>query len=121
MQGKPAQRGALIRDDGFAIVARYGSEYAGLVQYCLLAQDVFRLGKLRWVMEMPMLKTPARKHRCAVNAMTRKHKVAIGTPAGPRTVFQVTVERDRGRKPLVVHFGGIPLKRARAAVLIDRC
>jgi hypothetical protein len=42
------------------------------------------------------------------------------TPAGPRTVFQVTVERDRGRKPLVARFGGIPLKRAHTAVLTDQ-
>jgi hypothetical protein len=30
------------------IVAKYGCEYAGLIQYYLLAQDVFRLGRLRW-------------------------------------------------------------------------
>jgi hypothetical protein len=35
-------------------------------------------------------------------------------------VFQVTVERDRGRKPLAARFGGIPLKRARTAVLTDQ-
>ena len=85
----------------FTIVAKYGSEYAGLVQYYLLAQDVFRLGKLRWVMETSMLKTLAGKHRSTVTKMARKHKTTIETPAGPRTVFQVTVERDRGRKPLV--------------------
>ncbi|MFC6372692.1 group II intron reverse transcriptase/maturase [Nonomuraea thailandensis] len=60
-QGKPAQRGALIRDDDFTIVAKYGSEFAGLVQYYLLAQDVFRLGHLQWVMETSMLKTLAGK------------------------------------------------------------
>src|SRR5215468_1061011 len=31
----------------------------GLVQYYLPAQDVFRLGKLRWVMETSLLKTLA--------------------------------------------------------------
>ncbi|MGP4104513.1 reverse transcriptase domain-containing protein [Nonomuraea sp. KM90] len=119
-KGKPAQRGALIRDDDFTIVAKYGSEYAGLIQYYLLAQDVFRLGRLRWVMETSMLKTLAGKHRSTVNAMARKHKTTIETPAGPRTVFQVIVERDRGRKPLVARFGGTPLKRVRTAVLTDR-
>jgi group II intron reverse transcriptase/maturase len=57
--GKPAQRGALLHDDDFTIVAKYGSEYRGLVQYYLLAQDVFRLGRLRWTMETSMLKTLA--------------------------------------------------------------
>ena len=119
-KGKPAQRGALLHDDDFTIVAKYGSEYAGLVQYYLLAQDVFRLGRLQWVMETSMLKTLAGKHRSTVNKMARKYKATIESPTGPRRVFQVTVERDRGRKPLAAHFGGIPLKRVRTAVLTDQ-
>ena len=61
-----------------------------------------------------MLKTLAGKHRSTVTKMARKYKTTIETPAGPRTVFQVTVERDGGRKPLVARFGGIPLKRVSA-------
>jgi hypothetical protein len=56
-KGKPAQRGPLLHDEDYTIVAKYGSEYRGFVQYYLLAQDVFRLAKLRWVMETSMLKT----------------------------------------------------------------
>ncbi len=56
-KGKPAQRGALLHDDDFTIVAKYQAEYAGLVQYYLLAQDVFRLGRLHWVMQTSLLKT----------------------------------------------------------------
>jgi group II intron reverse transcriptase/maturase len=118
--GKPAQRGALLHDDDFTIVAKYGSEYRGLVQYYLLAQDVFRLGRLRWIMETSMLKTLAGKHRSTVPKMARKYKKTIESPVGPHTVFQVTVERDRGRKPLVARFGEIPLRRADTAVLTDQ-
>jgi Type II intron maturase len=119
-KGKPAQRGMLLHDDDFTIVAKYGAEYAGLVQYYLLAQDVFRLGRLRWIMETSMLKTLAGKHRSTVTKMARRYKTTIESPAGPRTVFQVTVERDWGRKPLVARFGGISLTRVRAAVLTDQ-
>ena len=119
-KGKPAQRGTLLHDDDFTIVAKYQAEYAGVVQYYLLAQDVFRLGRLHWVMETSLLKTLAGKHRSTVNAMARKYKATIETPAGPRKCLQVTVERDRGRKPLVTRFGGIPLRRARTAVLTDQ-
>jgi group II intron reverse transcriptase/maturase len=118
--GKPAQRGALLHDDDFTIVAKYGSEYRGLVQYYLLAQDVFRLGRLRWTMETSMLKTLAGKHRSTVAKMARRYKTTIESPTGPRTVFQVTVERDRGRKPLVARFGEIPLRRADTTVLTDQ-
>ncbi len=119
-KGKPAQRGTLLHDDDFTIVAKYQAEYAGLVQYYLLAQDVFRLGRLHWVMETSLLKTLAGKHRSTVTAMARKYKTTIETPAGPRRCLQVTVERDRGRKPLVTRFGGIPLRRVRTAVLTDQ-
>jgi group II intron reverse transcriptase/maturase len=118
-KGKPALRGQLLHDEDYTIVAKYGSEYRGFVQYYLLAQDVFRLEKLRWVMETSMLKTLAGKHKSTVAKMVRKYKARIDTPDGSRTCFQVTVHRDQGRKPLVARFGGIPLTRKRTAVLTD--
>ncbi|MBV9023386.1 MAG: maturase [Streptomycetaceae bacterium] len=119
-KGQPAQRGMLLHDEDFTIVAKYQAEYRGLVQYYLLAQDVFRLGRLQWVMETSLLKTLAGKHRSTVTKMARKYKSTIETPEGPRHCIQVTVPRDRGRKPLVARFGGIPLKRQRTAVLTDK-
>ncbi len=118
-KGKPALRGPLLHDEDYTIVAKYGSEYRGFVQYYLLAQDVFRLEKLRWVMETSMLKTLAGKHKSTVTTMARKYKASIDTVGGPRTCFQVSVQRDRGRKPLVARFGGIPLTRKRTAVVTD--
>jgi group II intron reverse transcriptase/maturase len=119
-KGKPAMRGPLLHDEDFTIVAKYGSEYRGFVQYYLLAQDVSRLGVLRWVMETSMLKTLAAKHKSTVTKMARRYKATTDTPDGRRTCFQATVQRDDGRKPLVARFGGIPLKRQRTAVLTDR-
>ncbi|MGW0632967.1 group II intron reverse transcriptase/maturase [Streptomyces sp. NPDC002758] len=118
-KGKPAQRGPLLHDEDSTIVAKYGSEYRGFVQYYLLAQDVFRLAPLRWVMETSMLKTLAGKHKSTVAKMARRYKASIDTPDGRRTCFQVTVQRDKGRKPLVARFGGIPLKRQRTTVITD--
>jgi len=118
--GKPIQRGVLIHDSDFSIVATYQAEYRGLVQYYLLAQNVSSLARLRWVMETSMLKTLAEKHQSTVAKMARKYKVTIDTSDGPRKCFQVKFERGDGKKPLVTHFGGIPLKRKRAAVLADK-
>ena len=98
-------RGLLIHDEDYTIVAKYGSEYRGFVQYYLLAQDVHRLGQLHRVMEISLLKTLARKHRSTVSKMARKHKATIDTPAGPRTCLQVRTERGEGRKPLLAQFG----------------
>ncbi len=66
-----------------------------------------------------MLKTLANKHRSTVNKMAAKYKAVVDTPHGQRTCFQVVLPRDRGRKPLVATFGGIPLKRQRTATLSD--
>ncbi|MFE2759715.1 group II intron reverse transcriptase/maturase [Streptomyces halstedii] len=118
--GKPTHRGVLLHDSDFSIVAAYQAEYRGLVQYYLLAQDVGRLHRLRWVMETSMLKTLASKHKSTVTRMARKYRAMIDTEAGPRRCFEVKVERTGEKKPLVARFGGIPLTRKRTAVITDR-
>src|SRR5436190_14204162 len=99
-------RGLLVHDEDYTIVAKYGSEYRGFVQYYLPAQNVHRLGRLHWVMEVSLLKTLARKHRSTVSKMASKHKAVVVTPDGPRACLQAIVQRDQGRKPLVARFGG---------------
>ncbi|MGZ3433981.1 MAG: reverse transcriptase domain-containing protein, partial [Isosphaeraceae bacterium] len=117
--GQPAHRAALMNLDEHSIISAYGAEYRGLVQYYLLAGDVWRLNRVRWVMETSMLKTLAAKHGSSVTKMARKHRATIDTPVGPRRCFEARVERD-GRKPLVARFGGIPLRRQKKAILGDR-
>jgi hypothetical protein len=117
--GKPEVRPHLVNHGEFDIVATYGAEYRGLVQYYLLAGDVYRLNRLEGVMKTSMLKTLACKYTSTVSKMAAKYKTKIETPHGLRTCFEVTVERE-GRKPLVARFGGIPLKRQRTATLKDR-
>lgn len=104
-KGKPAQRAQLLDDSDYTIVSRYQAEYRGLVQYYLLAQNVFRLGKLRWVMETSLLKTLAGKHRSSVQKMARRYKATTETSDGPRTCFRVIVPRGADKKPLVAQFG----------------
>ncbi|WP_211303224.1 reverse transcriptase/maturase family protein [Streptomyces milbemycinicus] len=118
-RGKPAAKTALINSDDHAIVATFGTVYRGIVQYYLLAGDVFRLHRLQWVMATSMLKTLAAKHRSSVSKMAAKHKARIDSPNGPRVCFEARIER-KNRKPLVARFGGIPLQRQRAAELSDR-
>ncbi|MEV4976235.1 reverse transcriptase/maturase family protein [Streptomyces scopuliridis] len=118
-RGKPAYRSELVNEDDHVIVSTYGAEYRGIVQYYLLAGDVFRLYRLQWVMETSMLMTLAAKHRSSVAKMATKYKAKTVTPYGPRTCFEARVERN-GRKPLVARFGGIPLRRQQRATLADR-
>ena len=117
--GKPERRPELLNFDDHLIISTYGAEYRGIVQYWLLAGDVWRLNRLEWAAKTSMLKTLAAKHRSRVTPMARKYQAKIDTPHGKRTCFEAIVERA-GRKPLVARFGGIPLKRQKKAVLDDR-
>jgi len=117
--GKPELRSALVNDDDLSIVSRYGSEYRGLVNYYLLARDVWCLTRLRWVMETSLLKTLACKHGSTVSKMAARYKAKVSTPHGLRTCFQATVERP-GKTALTARFGGLPLRQQKRAVLNDR-
>jgi hypothetical protein len=118
-RGQPAARLPLVNDDDHTIISTFGAEYRGLVNYYLLAGDVWRLNRLCWVMTTALLKTLACKYGSTVSKMAARYQATIETPHGPRRCFQVSVERS-GRKPLTARFGGVPLRRQRRAVLIDR-
>jgi len=117
--GKPAARNEMLNDDDYTIVSRYQAEFRGVVQYYLLAINVFHLGKLRWVMQQSLSKTLAGKHKEPRRRLMRKYLSTVETEFGPRACLRVVVERGDGKRPLVAQFGGIPLKRRRDAILVD--
>jgi group II intron reverse transcriptase/maturase len=116
--GKPWHRPELQNLPDYDIVRIYGAEYRGVINYYLLAQDVWRLGKLRWHAETSMLKTLAAKHQSTVTKTAARHKVKIVTPDGLRTCFEARARRE-GKQDLVARFGGIPLKHNKWAVLFE--
>ena len=117
-RGKPIHRAELLQDDDFTIISRYQSEYRGLVQYYLPAQNVSQLWKLYWVMETSLIKTLADKHQVSMMPIVRKYKRSIQTPYGMMKCLEKVVER-KGKKPLVARFGGIPLRQQRQAIIVD--
>jgi group II intron reverse transcriptase/maturase len=117
-RGKPWHRSRLINLDDYDIVRVYGAEYRGVINYYLLASDVWRLHVLRWNAETSMLKTLAAKHSSSVTKMAARYKAKIETPYGLRTCFEARVERE-GKKDLVARFGGIPLRRDMTAYVTD--
>jgi len=117
--GKPWHRTAMQNLGDYDIIATYGAEYRGIVQYYLLARDVWRFTALRWDAQTSMLKTLAAKHKSSVKKMAARHRAKVLTPHGPRTCYEARIERD-GKQPLVARFGGIPLVRNKDAALTDR-
>jgi group II intron reverse transcriptase/maturase len=117
-RGKPWHRSRLINLDDYDIVRIYGAEYRGIVNYYLLAQDVWRLGALRWNAVTSMLKTLAAKHRSTVTKMAARHKATVQTPHGLRTCFEAR-RRRQDKEDLVARFGGIPLARNKGKIITD--
>ena len=107
-------------DDDYTIVSRYQSEFRGVVQYYLLAQNVAHFGKLQRVMQESLAKTLANKHKTSCRNVLRRYLSTADTEHGRRACLKVVVERGEGKRPLVAQFGGIPLKRNRQAVLVDQ-
>ena len=118
--GKPAHRSVLIHDEDYSIVSKYQSEFRGVVQYYLLAQNVSHFGKLQWVMGQSLTKTLANKHKTTCRKVFRRYRSTTLTEHGERACLKVEIQRGNGKRPLVAQFGGIPLKRNRQAVLVDQ-
>jgi hypothetical protein len=59
--GKPERRPDLLNLTDTLVISSYGAQWRGYLQYYLLAQDVWRLNRLQWVMLTSMLKTLAGK------------------------------------------------------------
>jgi len=117
--GKPIHRPELEEDSDFSIVAAYQSEYRGYVEFYALAQNIGWLNKLRWVMEVSLLKTLAGKYRTGVAKMARRYRAVALTEEGPRPCLEVRVERE-DKPPLAARFGGLLLRRKKTAILTDR-
>ena len=118
--GKPTHRNELIHDDDYTILERYQAEFRGVVQYYLLAVNVSHFGRLQWVMQQSLAKTLAAKHKTPRRKLIRRYQSTVDTEHGARACLQVVVERGEGKRPQVARFGGIPLKRIRQAILVDR-
>ncbi len=117
-RGNPRHRPGLQNPDDYDIARTYAAEYRGIVNYYLLAQDVWRLSTLCWHAQTSMLKTLAAKHKSSVAKMAARYKAKVITGHGPRTGFEARRHRQ-GKKDLVARFGGIPLKQDRRAVIHD--
>jgi len=117
--GKPVRRTPLVNCTDYTILNTFQQEYRGLVQYYLLANNVYWLGRVRWAAERSLTCTLAAKHGCRAAKMAKQYRTIIQTPHGPRTCFEATLNRGNDKKPLVARFGGIPLVPNKKAILVD--
>src|SRR6266702_4188511 len=107
-KNRPIHRAELLNESDYTIIAMYQLEYRGIVNYYRMAYNLHTLQKLKWVMEISLAKTLARKHQISVAKVYRKYKANLDIQGKMYKGLQVTVPRE-GKKPLVATWGGIPL------------
>lgn len=86
--------------------------------YYQYALNLGTLQRLRWVMEMSLAKTLAKKLQLSLTRVFRRCKVTILIEQGRQKVLMTTVARE-GKAPLVAVWGGISLARKETAALND--
>jgi group II intron reverse transcriptase/maturase len=108
-KGKAIHRAELLYHSDYDIVMIYQTRYRGIANYYQLAYNMHALGKLKWCMQVSLLKTLATKHRKTVKQVAKKYGASVEVQGKKYSVLQVTVPRE-GKKPLVATWGGIPLE-----------
>ena len=108
--GKSSYLPQRVINDAYSTVARYQAEYRGVVQYYKLAYNLHRFGRLKGVMESSLTKTLAHKYRTTQRQIYRRFRTTLENEYGTYKVIKVTLDRGPDKKPLMAHFGGIPLR-----------
>jgi len=118
--GKPAPIFGLLAQSDLHIVSYYQAIYRGLVNYYRMAHNLStRLNKVRYVLEVSMVKTLATKHKCSCASLWHRHKEKV--IAGDQRVNAFVVRESREGKPtLTAFFGGLSLRREKFVPINDR-
>src|SRR5713101_1019394 len=102
--GKPIHRKELETETAYSIMSRYQAEYRGLVEYYQMANDLNKLNRLRWIMEVSLTKTLAAKLKLTVPKVYDKFQTTHMVDEKPYKGLQVVVQRE-GKEPLVAKWG----------------
>jgi group II intron reverse transcriptase/maturase len=117
-KNRPIHRAELRSGSDYSIIATYQLEYRGIVNYYRMAYNLHTLHTLKWVMEVSLAKTLARKHQISVAKVYTKYKADLDIQGKRYKGLQVAVPRE-GKKPLVATWGGISLKWDANALIED--
>jgi hypothetical protein len=109
MRGKKAtHRAELMEESDYAIITTYQLEFRGLANYYRLAHNLTKLQKLKWVMEISLVKTLASKHKTTARHIMRTHRKTLATEDKEYKVLQASISR-KDKEPLVATWGGVSL------------
>jgi hypothetical protein len=103
----------LLQNSVPAIIQTFQSRYRGLVEYYRYAVDRKRFGKLKYAMEIALVKTLAHKLRISVSQVYQRYRAT--TTVNGRVYRILRVEIATEHRTRVFDWGGIPLTVERIA------
>ncbi len=115
--GKAIKDMRLLHLPDFDIIAHYGGQWRGLVNYYSLAMSVKILSHVEWAMALSLQALLARKHDCNTRWIRRKYQTR---EQGKRAYVCEVPNPNNPNKSLKAKFGGIPLRTRRDAQLHDK-
>ena len=118
VDGRPSHRSACAQNEVYSILMEYQLAYRGLVNYYIMAHNLAKFTRLKWIMEQSLTATLALKFQTSRREIYRRLGTTIEVNGQKYKVLQVQVERE-GKPALVATWGGIPLKRRDSAILND--
>jgi group II intron reverse transcriptase/maturase len=116
-EGKSRVKTRMLHLPDFDIIAHYGGQWRGLVNYYKLAMNVKMLSHVEWEMSRSLQATLARKHATKTRHIRKQYQTRID---GKRAFVCEVPNPNNPDKPLRAVFGGLPLRTKRDAVLRDR-
>lgn len=106
--GKVVSETVLLQSSVPTIIQTFQARYRGLVEYYKYAVDRKQFGKLKYVMEIALVKTLAQKLRISVSQVYRTYHTTKTVDGQSYRVLQTEVETATG--PRYFTWGAIPLK-----------
>lgn len=105
--GTIVSEASLLHSSVANIIQTFQARYRGLVEYYKYAVDRKQFGKLKYAMEIALVKTLAHKLRISVSQVYRTYRTTKTVDGRVYRVLQTEVETAKG--PRQFTWGGIPL------------
>lgn len=105
--GKIVSERVLLDSSVPNLLQTYQARYRGLVEYYQYATDRAQFGKLKYAMEIALVKTLAHKLRISVSQVYRRYRSTTTVNGQTYRVLKTEVETAKGPRQFI--WGGIPL------------
>ena len=107
--GEPKARPELLNESVFDIIDIYQSELRGIIQYYKFARNQKSLAKLKYIMEVSLVKTLANKLKLSAKKVYDTYNSYHKVEGTLYKVLKCCI--NNGKRKVEAYFGGIPLKR----------